>query len=78
METLQVRLTEQQVKGLDVMVRQGVYSSRGEAVRDAVRRLEILTTIQSLQKLAKDKGVTREELIGELNKVGNELYAQKA
>ena len=74
METVQIRLTESQVKGLDNLVREGVYSSRGEAVRDAVRRLEFMASLQELQKLAKAKGVTKDELLEELNKVGDELY----
>jgi len=39
METIQIRLTEKQIKGLDNMVRKGIYPSRSEAVRDAVRKL---------------------------------------
>jgi len=39
METVQIRLTEKQIKNIDVMVRKGVYPNRSEAVRDAVRKL---------------------------------------
>jgi len=74
METIQIRLTEQQVKGLDRLVKTGIYASRGEAVRDAVRRLELMANLLELQKLAKAKGITKEELSEELSKVGDEIY----
>jgi len=77
MDTIQVRLTGSQVKGLDDMVREGIYSSRGEAVRDAVRRLELTARLLELQKLAKSKGVTKSELLAELGKVENELFQRK-
>ncbi len=77
METVQVRLTESQVKGLDELVKEGIYSSRGEAVRDAVRRLELIAKVNELQKLAKRKGIKKEEWLEELEKVGDELYMKK-
>jgi len=77
METVQVRLTKSQVKGLDRLVKKGVYSSRGEAVRDAVRRLEVMASLLDMQKIAKEKGITKKELLEELTKVGDELYTQK-
>lgn len=39
METLQIRLTKKHLKGLEQLVDEGNYSSKNEAVRDAVRRL---------------------------------------
>ena len=39
MQTMQIRLTENQIRRLDIMIKQGSYPSRSEAVRDATRRL---------------------------------------
>jgi hypothetical protein len=39
METVQIRLTEKQIRNIDVLVKKGVYPNRSEAVRDAVRKL---------------------------------------
>jgi Arc/MetJ-type ribon-helix-helix transcriptional regulator len=39
METIQIRLTEKQIKAIGTLVKRGVYPNRSEAVRDAVRRL---------------------------------------
>ncbi|MBI4019003.1 MAG: ribbon-helix-helix protein, CopG family [Candidatus Aenigmarchaeota archaeon] len=39
MATVQIRLTEKQIKQIDELVEQGVYPNRSETVRDAVRKL---------------------------------------
>ena len=39
MMTVQIRLTEKQLRTIDHLVRKGVYPNRSEAVRDAVRSL---------------------------------------
>jgi len=39
METVQIRLTEKQIKNIEILVKKGIYPNRSEAVRDAVRRL---------------------------------------
>ena len=39
MQTMQIRLTENQIKRIDSLVNKGVYPNRSEAVRDAVRKL---------------------------------------
>ncbi len=77
METVQVRLTRNQVNELDELVKEGIYGSRGEAVRDAVRRLELMNRISELQKLAGKKGIKKSELLKELEKVENDLSEQR-
>jgi len=39
METVQIRLTEKQIRALNTLIKKGVYPNRSEAVRDAVRKL---------------------------------------
>lgn len=39
METLQIRLTPNQIRQIDNLVKKGMYPSRSEAVRDATRKL---------------------------------------
>lgn len=39
MSTMQIRLTEKQIRTLDTLVKSGNYPNRSEAVRDAVRRV---------------------------------------
>ena len=38
METVQIRLTDKQIRSIDTLVKKGVYPNRSEAVRDAVRK----------------------------------------
>ena len=39
MDPIQIRLTRELIAKIDVMIDNGVYPNRSEAVRDAVRRL---------------------------------------
>ncbi|MBS7638527.1 ribbon-helix-helix protein, CopG family, partial [Candidatus Bathyarchaeota archaeon] len=55
METLQVRLTGDLIKMVDRLVEQGIYSSRSEAVRDAVRKLIVESEIGSLAEKKTEK-----------------------
>ncbi len=38
MQTLQIRLTKELIEKIDEVVTEGIYPSRSEAVRDAVRK----------------------------------------
>ena len=37
METIQIRLTKKMIKGIDKLIKLGIYPNRSEAVRDSVR-----------------------------------------
>ncbi len=50
MATLQVRLTHPLVERLDALVKQGLYGSRSDAVRDAVRRVFWEGQVGTIQK----------------------------
>jgi len=41
METVQIRLIKKQIREIDLLVRNGLYPSRSEVMRDALRRLII-------------------------------------
>jgi Arc/MetJ-type ribon-helix-helix transcriptional regulator len=65
METLQIRLTKNMLDKLDVLIKQGTYPNRSEAVRDSVRIMldrksatsEVLTvSVKDLQKFIKTAG----------------------
>ena len=59
MESLQIRLTPQVLKKVDELVKEGVYSNRNEAVRDAVRRLVLSYDMLSRTKTLREE-VSRE------------------
>jgi Arc/MetJ-type ribon-helix-helix transcriptional regulator len=54
MESLQIRLTPELVGRLDRMVKDGLYSNRNEAVRDAVRRLTLEYTALANTRQVRD------------------------
>jgi Arc/MetJ-type ribon-helix-helix transcriptional regulator len=65
METLQIRLTKNMLERIDVLIQQGTYPNRSEAVRDSVRKMldrkpatsEVLTvSVKDLQKFIKTAG----------------------
>ncbi len=65
METLQIRLTKNMLDRIDVLIQQGQYPNRSEAVRDSVRKMldrkpatsEALTvSVKDLQKFIKTAG----------------------
>lgn len=65
METLQIRLTKNMLDRIDVLIQQGTYPNRSEAVRDSVRKMldrkpatsEVLTvSVKDLQKFIKTAG----------------------
>lgn len=64
METMQVRLTKDLIKMIDRLVKRGIYSSRSEAVRDAVRKLVVESEIGSLAEKKTEK--TSVELVKEV------------
>ncbi len=72
METLQIRLTKRLVEELDKLVKEGFYSNKSEAVRDAVRRLVLEHELGELgEALGEegDEGTGGESLLGALKKI---------
>lgn len=74
METLQIRLPRKQLSQIDREVREGIYRSRSEAVRDALERLNFLALMDSLGDIIKKEGLKKEEALKELKKIRAELY----
>jgi Arc/MetJ-type ribon-helix-helix transcriptional regulator len=38
MDTIQIRLNPEMIAKIDILVKQGMYANRGDAIRDAVRK----------------------------------------
>jgi len=66
METMQIRLTEDLIRMVDRLVERGIYNSRSEAVRDAVRKLVVESEIGSLAEKRTEK--TSIELVKEVRR----------
>jgi len=80
MDTIQVRLAHGIVKKIDELVETGVYSSRSDVLRDAVRRLvldKLVGILQSREDSIKEVKVLRRKLskekidLDEINKLAD-------
>jgi len=65
METLQIRLTKNMLDRIDILIQQGTYPNRSEAVRDSVRKMldrksvtsdALTVSVKDLQKFIKTAG----------------------
>lgn len=74
METLQIRLPKEQVQRLDRAIKEGVYRSRSEAVRDSLERMAFLSLLSRFQELIEKESIPKEELLKELQKARQGLY----
>lgn len=77
METVQIRLTKEQLKLIDEKVRRGEYPNRSEAIRDYVRKAELLELINHFYSLLGDKPFKQEDLERIREKVWREKYAPR-
>ena len=62
METVQIRLTKEQLKIIDEKVKRGEYPSRSEAIRDYIRKAAFLELFNRFLDLTRKKPVTQKDL----------------
>jgi len=74
METLQIRLTKEQLKQIDERVKRGEYPSRSEAIRDFVRKAEFLELFERFFAIASKNPLTPTELARTRAKVWREEF----
>ena len=72
MDTVQVRLTQGIVKKIDELVETGVYSSRSDVLRDAVRRL-VLSNLVGILPSRGDSAKQVKEIRKKLSKENFDL-----
>lgn len=62
METVQVRLSKDQLEAIDRQVKAGKYQSRSEAIRDYIRKAEFFEALVQFRALVAQAGLKEEEL----------------
>lgn len=77
MQTVQVRLTDEQLKFIDEKVRRGEYPSRSEAIRDYVRKAELFELVNRLYSILGNKSFKQEDLERIREKLWREKYAPR-
>ena len=65
MQTVQIRLSPEQVISIDQKIKKGIYQSRSEAIRDYIRRIEFFDAVDQFRKLTAEAGLTEEEILRE-------------
>jgi Arc/MetJ-type ribon-helix-helix transcriptional regulator len=69
MRTIQIRVSPDQLKGIDRKVKQGKYQSRSEAIRDYIRKAEFYEALAQFRSLVEETGLTEEEFLRDDRKV---------
>jgi len=62
MKTVQIRLTEEQLRRIDEKVKEGKYPNRSEAIRDYVRRAELWELFSRFLDLTERRPLSLETL----------------
>lgn len=79
MQTVQIRLSPDQVRSIDQKIKKGIYQSRSEAIRDYIRRIEFFDAVEQFRKLTAEAGLTEEDILqgdeGERKKLFKKLFA---
>ena len=73
MDTMQIRLSSGLVERIDSLVNKGIYSSRSDAIRDAVRRI----VLESMVGINPNTGDSVKEIRKIRNKLSKEVKSFK-
>jgi Arc/MetJ-type ribon-helix-helix transcriptional regulator len=73
MKTVQIRLTEEQLRMIDEKIKEGKYPNRSEAIRDYVRRAELWELFSRFLDLTEKKPISIEKLEQTREKVYQEF-----
>lgn len=76
METVQVRLSKDQLKAIDRQVKAGKYQSRSEAIRDYIRKAEFFETLVQFRALVTQAGLKGEEFWKDPEALRKALYRE--
>lgn len=69
LKPVQARIPESVEKELDQLVESGMYASRSEVIREALRKLLAENRRGSLRELAERAGVEEDEMLDELDDI---------
>lgn len=76
MKSVQVRFPPEELERIDSLVEQGEYHSRSEFIRDAVRKAEMIRSLEEMSRLCEEEGINAEELIESGKEVRKQLYKE--
>lgn len=76
METLQIRLSREQLSFIDQKVKEGRYPSRSEAIRDYLRKAQLWEALERILELGHSEE-SEEELSARLEQIREKVYREK-
>lgn len=72
--TIQIRLPERQLRAIDFRIKNGEFSSRSEAVRMYIQRMELLDVMKKFQDIVDRAGIDKQGALRNLSVVREEIY----
>lgn len=76
MVSIQVRFPQKQIKRIDSLVKKGEFHSRSEFIRDAVRKAEMIKSLEKMSQICEEEGVTAKELVESGKDIREQLYKE--
>ncbi|MEK9147740.1 MAG: ribbon-helix-helix domain-containing protein [Patescibacteria group bacterium] len=71
---IQIRLPKRQIITIDKKVKQKDYSSRSEAIRDYINKIETLETLRRFQELTFKENLNTKKLLTGLKNIRKQVY----
>ena len=76
MISIQVRFPEEELKRIDGHVENGEFSSRSDLIRDAVRKIETIRSMDRIAVILEAKGITFNDLLEGTSKIREDLFKE--
>ncbi len=73
MQSVQIRLSDEQLKIIDRKVKEGRYPNRSEAIRDYLRKAQLWEAMEKLLELGDREG-SEEEVAADLARIREKVY----
>ncbi|HED04816.1 MAG TPA: ribbon-helix-helix protein, CopG family [Candidatus Fraserbacteria bacterium] len=74
MTSVQVRISEEQLRLIDRVVQAGRYPNRSEAIRDYLRKAQLWEVLERLLEMGEIEGQSESEIQADLERVRAEVY----
>lgn len=76
MKSVQVRFPPEELKRIDSLVDRGEYSSRSEFIRDAVRKAEMIRSLEKMSQICEEEDISASELMESGREIRGEVYKE--
>lgn len=74
MQSVQIRISDEQLKIIDRKVKEGRYPNRSEAIRDYLRKAQLWEALEKLLELGDREGKSEEEVALDLARIREKVY----